>query len=565
MVTVRLNDNGLRDASFGQLGVTETNFRFGDHQAFAVNWTATGILLTGVSTNGPAFAEQGDFAFAKLSGNGSPVPAFDGDGRRIVTWNWDTATGVAVAVQPDGKIVIAGLVGSSALVVRLNPNGSPDLTFGNLGAVSIPVAGGMTTSGVALQTDGKILICGNTGSVSSGEMIVVRLNPGGTVDTSFNSTGIKLINFGPGGDEAAGIAIDSFNRIVVVGTANVSTNAFDLAIVRLLPDGSDDSSFDSDGRATLNTGSDFETLRAVRIQPDGRIVAAGYRFTDFTAFDDFVVTRFNENGSPDLTFNSIGWTRTPVGTSTDLARTLSLQSDGKIVVAGETTVPGFPNRIAVVRYLTSGALDPSFGSGGIVTTQIGTGSNGAFFSEIQTDGRIFVGGYTTINGRRAFTVIRYATDGTLSLADQLGALWGNNGVAVIDVTPGDDTIIGFRFDPNGNLVAVGSAGGNIGVIRLQGFAPTAASVSVSGRVTTADGRGISNAIVWLQTSDGTVRQARTSSFGFYQIDQLPSGKPAVAGVTSKARVFEPRVIELTDNATNVDFIALGAPADTRRK
>ena len=170
------------------------------------------------------------------------------------------------------------------------------------------------------------------------------------------------------------------------------------------PSGSLDSTFGTGGIVTTPIGNNDAYAYALGIQTDGRIVAAGY-YADGSYYD-FAVVRYNTNGSLDTTFGTGGIVTTPVGSGNAIANALGIQSDGRIVAAG-SFYNGSNDNFAVVRYNTDGSLDTTFGTGGIVTTPMGSGYDIAYSLAIQSDGRILAAGSSDNGSYNNFALMRY--------------------------------------------------------------------------------------------------------------------------------------------------------------
>jgi uncharacterized delta-60 repeat protein len=295
-------------------------------------------------------------------------------------------------------------------VVRYNTDGSLDTSFNGTGKVTTDVSGGNINGGsansVAIQSNGKIVLAGNS-IVSGGrpDFALVRYNTNGSLDTSFNGTGIVTTDIGGNGSGAISAAIQSDDKIVVAGwSTNVSSNA-DIAVARYNVNGSLDTTFNGTGKVTTDIGGDTEEGFSMAIQPDGKIVVAGRSFNGIDY--DFAVVRYNTNGSLDTTFGSGGKVTTAIGSGHDVAFSVALQSDGGIVVAG-TDANGNDDDFALVRYTSSGSLDPNFNGNGIVTTNVsGAHRNQANAVAIQSDDKIVVAGNSSTVGQYDFAVVRY--------------------------------------------------------------------------------------------------------------------------------------------------------------
>src|SRR3990167_2042134 len=295
----------------------------------------------------------------------------------------------SVAIQSDGKIVVTGSSyngGNDFALVRYNTNGSLDTKVTTSNDFSADVA-----YSVAIQSDGKIVVAGSSdNNGSNNDFALVRYNTNGSLDTTFNSTGIVTTAIGSSSDVGRSVAIQSDGKIVVAGYSYNGSNN-DFALVRYNTDGTLDTTFNSTGIVTTAIGSSTDAANSVAIQSDGKIVVAGYsnNGSDY----DFALVRYNTDGSLDTTFNSTGIVTTAIGSSTDAANSVAIQSDGKIVVAGYS-YNGSDYDFALVRYNTDGSLDTTFNSTGIVTTAIGSSSDYANSVAIQSDGKIVVAGYS---------------------------------------------------------------------------------------------------------------------------------------------------------------------------
>ncbi|KAF0192708.1 MAG: hypothetical protein FD165_478 [Gammaproteobacteria bacterium] len=290
-----------------------------------------------------------------------------------------------VAVQGDGKIVAAGTIqttplttGARIIVARYHSNGTQDLSFGSGGFV-VTSAGSSGTGGsaIAIQPDSKIVVAGNTGLALNGlNFALARYNTDGSLDTLFDGDGIVTTDIGGSGDVALDLALQADGKIVAVGRSYDLAhfpNAI-LAVVRYNSDGSLDTTFDGDGKVTTTIGSSIDTANAVAIQGDGRIVAAGSRINAGNGAPDMVVLRYLTTGGLDTSFGGTGIVITPFPTFQSATNDVVIQSSGKIVVGGFATGepgPASGNDFALARYNSDGTLDATFGTAGLVTTPFG--------------------------------------------------------------------------------------------------------------------------------------------------------------------------------------------------
>lgn len=325
-------------------------------------------------------------------------------------------------VQPDGKILICdtrsdnGTSGDDFVVARFNANGTLDTSFNFNGLVTIDFDGGAgwdDCAGIALQSDGKIVVAGSTYSPTPNgiDFAVARLNVDGTLDPTFGTgTGKVRIGFDLAGgqsDQAHAVAIQADGKIVVAGSAETASNGTDFAAVRLLPDGSRDTAFNLTGKVTF--GFDFpgssrnDAAFAVAIDGSGRIVLGGIadRSNTWPPSQDFALARLLPNGQLDPNFNADGRVTVAfdLGASgDDQLSAMMIQPDGRIVVAGaaDTSPTSTPNYdMAIARVLPNGALDNGFGIGGrtlVAFDRFASSYNGVLGVARQDDGKLILAG-----------------------------------------------------------------------------------------------------------------------------------------------------------------------------
>lgn len=228
---------------------------------------------------------------------------------------------------------------------------------------------------------------------------------------------------------------------------------------------------------------------------------------------------------------------------------MAIQSDGRILVAG-CAFTGLFEDFALARYNPDGSLDATFDIDGKVLTPVGSSSDRATGVLIQTDSRIVVTGTVSNGFNDDFAAVRYNSDGSLD-----NSLYGTRGKTVVDLSGENDVAVASLLDNFGRAVIVGTSGGKYGVLRLLGdLAPTASNVAVSGRILTAVGIGLQNAVVTLTDASGASRRARSSTFGYYRFDGVRAGETYLVTVASKRYLYAPRVLSVEDDLTNVDFI-----------
>ena len=408
---------GDLDPSFGTGGKVTTDFGPGSNSAMAVAiQTDARIVVAGGSGSG-------DFALARYNTNGSLDTSF-GTGGKVTTdfGVFDAAS--ALAIQADGRIVAAGGTSPGGFccqfaLARYNADGSLDTSFNGSGKVTTIFGGDTRAFAVAVQRDGKIIAAGGTMSPFAADFALVRYNPDGSLDTSFGIGGKVTTDFG-GFDSATGVAIQADGKIVVVGEGGPSS---DFVLARYNPDGSLDAGFGNGGRVTTDFGG-FDAASGVAMQEDGKIVAAGRG----GFFIVFALARYNADGSLDTSFAGSGKVTTQFfGQNIESAKGLAIQKNGKIVVVG-TAFSDFDPSFAVARYNGDGSLDTSFSGDGKVTTDFGDpadvgrlcppgrkdcSEDNAAAVAIQPDGRIVaVGGAGACIPPCKFALARYLGDPT---------------------------------------------------------------------------------------------------------------------------------------------------------
>lgn len=322
------------------------------------------IVVVGSTFDGTTY----DFAIARYLPNGTLDVTFDSDGLKTINSAGFDDVATSVAIQQDGKITVAGyaqvsdggqILGRFA-VARLNADGTPDTTFG---------IGGLTTNtsqsrdegahSMLIQASGKIVV-GGWRLGSSYEFALTRFNTNGTRDATFGTAGSTTTSFtGVPNARITAIALQSNGKIVAAGEADKGFD-IDLALARYNSNGDLDTTFGTAGKTTVDIAVDsFQSLDILAVQSDDKIVVGGY------SGSDFALARLTPDGAPDTTFGTNGIITTDFGGSEDV-RALGIQSDGKIVAAGATS-----SDLALARYSSSGTIDNTFGTNGKITTDFG--------------------------------------------------------------------------------------------------------------------------------------------------------------------------------------------------
>jgi uncharacterized delta-60 repeat protein len=382
-----------------------------------------------VGDTSTAFPDGNDLLVARYLPDGTLDPSFSGDGLQTTDVNgfYDGAMGVAIA--PDGKILVSGFAASESgtstteqAVVRYLPDGTLDDSFAGDGKQTIGPGRG-AAGAVAVQPDGKILLGGydypETGPVT---FAVTRLTDDGTPDASFSGDG-KLTTEFPGNSQIRALALEKDGKIVAAGRTDQGAVAVDYALARYTADGELDDTFSEDGRQTTDFGVDpgFDELYGVAIQDDGKIVASGVAGGE-TFGSRFGVVRYDTDGEPDPTFSEDGrqlvdfdGDKQPpdvYGYSAFGLGGVAVESDGTIVAAGSSTLINDifeqESDFAVAALTPAGELDTRFSGDGKATADFGLATNSqAQAVAVTSDDRIVLAGTATTRDETQIALARF--------------------------------------------------------------------------------------------------------------------------------------------------------------
>jgi uncharacterized delta-60 repeat protein len=547
---VRLNADGTTDSSFGTSGVAVTDFsNHEDHaQAVAIQPSDGKIVAAGYSGTNPNF----DFAIARYNTDGTLDSTFNSTGTATTAIGSGDERASAVTIQPsDGKIVAAGYSNNGSnndfALVRYSTDGSLDTTFNSTGKVTTAVGSGDDViNSITIQSDGKILAAGYSVVGSKKDFAVVRYNIDGSVDTAFGTDGKMLMPVGTGDDVAYAIAIDPDGKIVVAGSS-AGSSYNELAVVRLTSSGTLDLTFGTNGITTSDLGATASiaaiaiqgagnaatsspffvdhapSLGTVAIGPscgstasidpgnaesgqwmthvgtgdgnygnwpvvqsDGKIVAFGQSSSNGDS--DMEVIRYNADGTLDSTFGTGGQVTTDLGSTNDAAWSGVVQADKKIVAVGSTH-SGSVDKMALVRYTSTGTLDSTFGAGAKVLTAVGEGNSVAYTSVLQSNGKIVVAGKYDGPTATDFALVRYNTDGSLDSA------FGSGGKVETNFGSGySGQAQGLTLQSDGKLVAIGFAGNYMAMARYNSDGSLDTTFGTGGKVLTLWGGIQSNGV-----------------------------------------------------------------------
>ena len=503
-----LGSDGDLDVTFGKGGIVTTDFSGNDDVAAAVALQSDGKIVVVGATRLPPSWLASDFALVRYNSDGSLDTDFGTAGKTVTDFFGNQDFANAVAIQPDGKIVVAGAsyfgtVGTHFGLARYNRDGSLDTSFDVNGRIMTDMYFGFHA--LALQRDGKIVVAGSRftpnplGSGAIGRFALARYNQDGSLDTSFGMDGNVGTEFPGFSASAYALAIQADNKLVVAGS--IGPGPGDFALARYNSNGSLDLTFGTDGRVATDFSGQDDVAYAVAVQADGKILAAG----GGGVFESGLrLARYNPDGSLDSTFGADGKVGARPSDGPD-ARSLIVQPDGKIVIG----VSPYVSDAALLRFNPDGSLDTGFGRGGTVW-----GPEGAAGLAIQPDGKIV--GVSVRPGENSsppkmvadFSVTRY-TDSWLTLTlDPPRVLSGDsftgtfssstilNNETYYDVqfrAPGDGTDrVALNWQHGTSAVHIVPADTILGSWRITGVRPhlnvddhTAAVVSISTELSVA--------------------------------------------------------------------------------
>ena len=445
----RYTATGVLDESFGAGGKVHTDFYGGDDYGCGlILETGTGdLILGGYILNGT----QNDFALARYNSNGTLDNSFGVEGKVMTDFGGRSEWGYGLVRQGDGKLILAGymltVAGSDFAMARYTDGGVLDVGFSEDGWAVTNLFGssdqGMTA---AIQPDDKLVVAGWVEGLADTDFAVARYYSDGSRDASFSSDGRLVTDVNGDYDYAYAMVIQPDGRIIVAGAAYNGWDD-DFALVRYYSDGNLDGTFAGNGKVISDYGAEDDSIHALLLQPDGKLLAAGEVGT--ANGQDFALARYNADGSLDTTFGSSGWAVTDFFGDDDHGLALVRQADGKLLVAGYVST-GAETDIALARYTASGSLDTSFDGDGRVVTDI-SGDDMAQAIVLQGNGQILVAGWSFTGTDNDFVLLRYNANGSPDNS------FDGDGRVITDIDGGDDALTAIGLQPNGKIVVAGWA------------------------------------------------------------------------------------------------------------
>jgi uncharacterized delta-60 repeat protein len=499
IVLCRFNQDGTVDGNFGNNGAVITTIH-GDDRPLDLALQQNGrIVVTGITTN--------DVFVVRYLSDGSLDSSFDLDGILEIIFSGASSTGRGLAIDPNGNIIVVGAHLSAGLrnflAIRLKSTGQLDPTFGGGdGYVITNVLDDERAQSVALQADGKIVVAGegDHGPGTDTDFVVVRYDAAGNLDPTFDGNGKKaevepgdqvlstlairpdgriaytgtttdsngtrtlrtycynsdasiFYNFSLNGgagtpDTGESLIVQSDNKVVIAATDDHDVLMHDLGAVRLTSTGTLDSSFGGSGMvATLIPGS-IDGMFDTALQPDGKIVTLGSTFVDSQ------IVRYNSDGTIDTTFGAGGRVIVDFSGGKDLPAGLAILNDGKIIVAGSVYYSGPLSNCeayaTLAKFNSDGSPDTTFGSNGTVKTDATFGLEQITSIAIDSNGRIIVSGTTQAISERNFLTMRYNSNGSLD------STFGFGGMVFQNLQPGSDELVNtLTIQPDDTILVAG--------------------------------------------------------------------------------------------------------------
>jgi uncharacterized delta-60 repeat protein len=390
------------------------------------------------------------------------------------TYDWAFAT----AIQPDGRILAAGVSDAKGTydfaLARYTSTKALDPTFGDGGVVLTDFDNSYDWAyALALLPNGKILVAGVSDASGSKDFALARYNPDGTLDPTFGRGGLLTErSHSLTADIIRGLAVQPDGRIVVAGVtyddvATLGPNG-DFMVARYLPDGRNDLTFGIGGVMTTDIGdSSYDEPYAVVLQPDGKIVLGGYTNAGngpgvLFGADQLALARYGPNGLLDPSFGRGGLVIFDGGSLDERILALALAPDGSLLAGGYVNGERRSD-LLLARLRTDGTLTKGFGNTdkGFAVHDLGTNSERIASLAIQPDGKIVAGGQTAVAHNADFAVFRYDADGFFD------PTFGRAGVASFDFQGREDRVRSIALQPDGKIVAVGQSEADFAVARFN--------------------------------------------------------------------------------------------------
>jgi uncharacterized delta-60 repeat protein len=399
------SQDGSLDQTFATNGTALAN---GNYSAKGVKIQADGKIVTCGSKSD---ANGTDFCVARFNTNGQLDNTFDADGIAIIDFSGKTDEAFDLAIQNDGKIIVVGSANLSTnldiAIIRLNADGSLDNTFGTNGKVTTNISGTSNdaASKVAIQADGKIIIIGSGGTDLFNANVIARYNADGSLDNTFDTDGkLPGVSFAPGSiNTLSDIKILADGKILISGSSSNQP-----AVGKLNANGSFDLTFNTTGKLVINETIFGGNICLIAVQFDGKLVMSYGSGTT----SELKLLRLETTGTMDASFGTAGKSSINIGANNDYATAITALGNGKIIISGSTYANSSNTDFFVARLTSNGSLDNTFGTNGFTITSVApTEGDRAEAMAIQSDGKIIVAG-NKCTGSCNYVLLRYNNTGS---------------------------------------------------------------------------------------------------------------------------------------------------------
>ena len=408
--------SGDFDPTFNGNGVVIGNYTEDNNSADAMAIQADGKILV---SGGTGIASNIQIGVSRFNTDGSLDTTFGNDGVTIISSGWVKSFVYDMEVQPDGKIVLAGYRWNNTtgdfLMVRLNEDGSMDDSFGTNGIAIIDDGETEVAESFTILPDGKFIISGYVHD----DFTMVRINHDGSVDTTFGNNGWVRTEFDEGSSFSFETTVNADGRIVLGGMALGYDNVYKYAAAAYHADGTLDTSFGTNGKVVFNVGDSNDFGISLIQLEDGKILFGGHSYYGYSPLRyELAVVKLNADGSFDTSYGNNGVFKARlVENGESYFADMVLQPDGKLVITGTANESGVYS-YGITRVTADGQLDTTFGENGKVVSYIDINDSESFNIALQTDGKILVSGDTyPQNNTAQFFIARYLNDVQMSVQD----------------------------------------------------------------------------------------------------------------------------------------------------
>lgn len=397
---------------------------------------------------------------------GTPDSTFGQNGAVLDSLTGGRPEGQCILVQQDKKILVSGVlstgllnVDNPAFIARYEEDGSPDLSFGDSG-VMVDSAGFNFNGYKTIVLSGGKIIAAGTIRANLSSIYVRRFLTDGTPDSTFGTNSFTTVDYNGVVNTALNMALQSAGKIIVCGEIYSSTEGFNFYTVRFLANGSVDSTFGTNGKVEVNFGSNWDDRAySIAVLDDDRFILAGTTYVTNQG-NDIGLALFDSNGQPVNSFGTNGLAQIDLGRSENVSDILVYDNNSFLVAGSSASGPSDHNSY-VAKITLSGTLDSTFGNTGLFLSKPNNKSATIFKLSVQADGKIIGAGRTLTSLNNDAVLIRLNTDGILDSS------FATNGVYIKDYITMDDHFIGMTLDQDARILTAGKTSYQLLVCRFN--------------------------------------------------------------------------------------------------